>query len=459
MDSDDFLWQCAFTDDVSSMQSLVPNLQHELNPCCEYKSKTCWTNLPHKTFDNSYDLELSVFEIKGNGVLDSVSGEVWEACLLLSAYILIHPNLFVFDSVLELGSGVGLPGLLVAELHSLVKSSKHREMVLSDNDPSCLESLQQLIQEHGNNSKEYFDDDYLKEIDGNICDNVLSVIDLDWNAYAPFKGGHSGSRTGVSDNDRSITDPNCINGNNHIDTNEVSSNNSSSSSSFSEAAEDNIEPMGGRFKVLMGSALCYDDSHICLADTLKYFLDGSCEEVIIIQIGDRAGFGLMLTRLSNLDINYTIEVVSEEIYNMAQQIGQKQNSLYSAGADYTSYDEGEIRLEKTFQFNSNVIQSAIDRCATEEANPSTSTQLGPIDSCFPQKIATVLIADSHTAITPIYSSNILECISGSSSSILKGSKVSGASNAGISPPTIRAPRTNLIKTNRESFVILRIIAI
>jgi hypothetical protein len=118
MDSDDFLWQCAFTDDLSSMQSLVPNLQHELNPCCEYKSKTCWTNLPHKTFDNSYDLELSVFEIKGNGVLDSVSGEVWEACLLLSAYILIHPNLFVFDSVLELGSGVGLPGTNVSSKDS-----------------------------------------------------------------------------------------------------------------------------------------------------------------------------------------------------------------------------------------------------------------------------------------------------------------------------------------------------
>jgi hypothetical protein len=110
MDSDDFLWQCAFTNDVSSMQSLIPNLQHELNPSCDYKSGKCWTNLPHKVFDNCHDLELSVFEIKGNGVFDSVSGEIWEACLLLSAYILLHPNLFVFDSVLELGSGVGLPG-------------------------------------------------------------------------------------------------------------------------------------------------------------------------------------------------------------------------------------------------------------------------------------------------------------------------------------------------------------
>jgi hypothetical protein len=273
---------------------------------------------------------------------------------------------------------------------------------LSDNDPSCLESLHQLIQEHDSNSKEYSNDDCLKERDGDsdlICDNILSVIDLDWNAYTPLD---------IND-DRSITAPTCINGNNHIETNEVSLDKSFDS--------DNVEPTSGRFKVLMGSALCYDDSHICLADTIKYFLDGSCEEVIIIQIGDRAGFGLMLTRLSNLGINYTIEVVSEEIYDTAQQIGQTQNSLHSAGADYTSYDKGEVRLEKKFQFNSSIIQSIIDRCAIEESK-------GPITSCCPQNIATVLIAEFHPVTTPI----------------------------------IKAPRTNLIKTNRESFVKLRITA-
>jgi hypothetical protein len=144
-----------------------------------------------------------------------------------------------------------------------------------------------------------------------------------------------------------------------------------------------------------------------LADTIKHFLDGSCKEVIIIQIGDRAGFSLMLTRLEYLGIKYTVEVVSEEIYDTAQQIGQKQSgSLHSVGADYTNYHEGEVRFEKTFQFNSDMIQSAIDRCEMEEPN-------GPMDSCYPDTLIT---------------------------------------------PTMKASRTNLIKTNRESFVLLRVTA-
>lgn len=392
-DSNDFLWQCAFTNDVSSMQSLVPNSQHELNLSCEYINKTekCWTSLPHKTFDNRYPLELSVIEIKGNGVLDSVSGEVWEACLLLSAYILLHPNLFAFDSVLELGSGVGLPGLLIAELHSLVKSSKYRETVLSDNDPSCLESLNQLILQQDSDRKGRFSDDCSKEMVGDsdlICDNVLAVIELDWNAY-------TSSDINISDNDGSTIDPTRINGKNHTDTTD----------DLFDAV--NVESISGRFKVLMGSALCYDDSHICLADTIKHFLDGSCKQVIIIQIGDRAGFGLMLTRLEYLGIKYTVEVVSEEIYDTAQQIGQKKTGFsHSVGTDYTNYHEGEVRFEKTFQFNSDMIQSAIDRCEMEEPN-------GTKDSCYPDTVIT---------------------------------------------PTMKASRTNLIKTNRESFVILRVTA-
>ena len=122
----------------------------------------------------------------------------------------------------------------------------------------------------------------------------------------------------------------------------------------------------------MGSALCYSPYHICLADTLKHFLEGSCDEIIIIQIGDRAGFSQLLERLTFFDIPYTVEEVSEEIYETAQLI--EQNQFISSDTTSVSkerkfrstttpaYDEGEVRINKKFHFPSHLVQAAVIAC-------------------------------------------------------------------------------------------------
>ena len=87
-----------------------------------------------------------LIETRDFGILDLFGGEVWEASLLLSAYLIKYKAKYVNKRVLELGSGIGLPGLLLAELMLLKDSnSSSRSITLSDNDPRVIVNLSDAI--------------------------------------------------------------------------------------------------------------------------------------------------------------------------------------------------------------------------------------------------------------------------------------------------------------------------
>ena len=429
MEEVDFLWECALIkSDSNSTHFMVPGILDEPKNFLKREKNATLQNYSIyppcrvEEYPKCHPLSISVTEIRGNGVLDTIGGEIWEACLLLSAYILLYPKSFMKSSVLELGSGLGLPGLLVAELQSYVNSQVRREVCLSDNDPRCVESLVQLIQTRYNNTV-YEDRAIISEdsdeIEGRISRSKLSVIDLDWSFYVPI----SRSATNITEDFDSFQQEalNVLSNAEHL------------------KAEDTLVNEN-RFQILMGSALCYSPYHICLADTLKHFLDGACEEIIIIQIGDRAGFSLMLDRLSFLQIEYTIEEVSEEIYDAAQLIGQNQSiSLDTASASMAhnsclfvapSYDEGEVRTKKKFHFPTKLVQSAIAACraVTVDTRAVSCNYSGDPD------ISTILPSASDIVVTDQISVDTTHSI----------------------PVLSDSTTRNLIKTDRESFKILKI---
>ena len=54
-------------------------------------------------------------------MLDIIGGELWDASYLICAYILMSEgDDLIRNSVLELGSGLGLPSLLIAKLKLLM---------------------------------------------------------------------------------------------------------------------------------------------------------------------------------------------------------------------------------------------------------------------------------------------------------------------------------------------------
>lgn len=59
---------------------------------------------------------LTLNEMRGEGVMDVIGGELWEAALLLSAHMMIHEEYFAKRALLELGAGVGMCGLLALQL-------------------------------------------------------------------------------------------------------------------------------------------------------------------------------------------------------------------------------------------------------------------------------------------------------------------------------------------------------
>ena len=60
---------------------------------------------------------------------DLLGLDIWPAALELCAYLASHPSLVQGRNVLELGAGVGLPGLLAAQLGA-------RSVVLTDYEPT-----------------------------------------------------------------------------------------------------------------------------------------------------------------------------------------------------------------------------------------------------------------------------------------------------------------------------------
>ena len=200
---------------------------------------------------------------------DVIGGEVWEASFLLSAFVLLNPSLFSpGQRVLELGTGVGLPSLLLLELRRRRKRREGEdiqapgELTLTDNDSVVLESLHISAVEEGGV------EDSCKEKKGEDGDVALSVRYFDWLEPA------------------------------------------------------NIDP--SLHDLVIGSALVYSPEHaVALSNTVSHLLlspTSTVRGIIVIQIGDRPGFERLQRLLSSVSgVSFTAHAVSEEVYDLAQQ--------------------------------------------------------------------------------------------------------------------------------------------
>ena len=308
---DDWLWECAFQQEegaAAQTKFLVPAWEEEAHHFISSKG-----HLQHHTVNicsnhshslSITDIVIRVVEIRGNGVLDTIGGEVWEAALLLCAYILLNPHVFLFVSALELGSGLGLPAFLITELRSLLLhlhpgctsttstsaacDQQGKRTCLTDNDPRCIDTLIETVKTRYDNHHHNHNDGETSTTSTNHC--YLSVATLDWNAY---RGN--------------TADP-------HL-SEHIHSTNSTTTATTTAADRqltmDAVNPPSepelpidhplhpNHYQLLFGSALIYSPYHVCLADTILHFMQsGACQRVCFVHIADRAGFSEFLQRLT-----------------------------------------------------------------------------------------------------------------------------------------------------------------
>jgi hypothetical protein len=217
-------------------------------------------------------ITISVHEVRDTGVLDTIGGELWEACFYMCAYILIHPEIFANTRALELGSGLGLPALLLAKLKSYFLPSYEGDqppplfdVCCTDNDLSLLTQLCKTV---GSTRNEV---EFLKEILESSSESLsphqrrrkqvrFGVKTLDWSAYL-----------NIQDDETDSTDigTKC---NESVDRDGYKT--PLRSQGIMEGA---LRPRIGEGRLpkdccdlIFGSALVYSPSHIAVAYVLRY---------------------------------------------------------------------------------------------------------------------------------------------------------------------------------------------
>ena len=97
-------------------------------------------------------LKVEIIETRGQGVCDAIGGVVWEAGLLLSAFLLLNPEVCAGKRVLELGCGCGLVGRTVLGIRRGLKEGEggvwqegqggeEPTVCLTDSDSDLLDTL------------------------------------------------------------------------------------------------------------------------------------------------------------------------------------------------------------------------------------------------------------------------------------------------------------------------------
>ena len=248
---------------ISSLDPEVWNLSVERNARAVFKVKQ---NL-------GTHVDIPIRETRGEGVFDSIGGELWEAALLLCVQIIdeIHKgNTFILEgSALELGSGVGLGGFFLLRLKVSMLCDVG-EFCLTDFDHHVLKNLASSL--HEMQESELFcvpETADTKEV-------RAFVHKLDW----------------FNINDSSLRDDLCH-----------------------------------RFDYVFGSALVYNhDMALALVEICERILcaepGARCKEIMIIQIKDRPGFDKFVNLLKDKKdtILVDMEVVDESVYNHALSI-------------------------------------------------------------------------------------------------------------------------------------------
>jgi len=369
--ADDFLWDCAMVESSSGLVDerdwLVPGKKEELfaRPA-KGVSKGRWL-VQSKDVDMDGDFCVEIKEIRGDGVLDVIGGELWEASLLLSTFLLANRASFVGQRVLELGSGVGLPGLLLAEMNKrwLLGSSKQHqhqhqqvEICLSDFDPRVLDNLAECAAATAGRPNE-------KEAEEEaLASFSLCVEALDWSDYDQIE------QRGQQQQQQQL----------HL-----------------------IHQQ--RFDLAIGSALCYSPDHVCLADTLLHLLHGSCRSIYIIQIKDRPGFARLLRRLEALHVPFVCREVSQDLYEKAQDIGC---SIISTSQQQQQQQQQQQHNKNRAAFEEEASVVVLKRFHVPSTFPSSSPPSSATDAHAPKRnlihtpreaFVLVTIGDDATAAT------------------------------------------------------------
>lgn len=230
-------------------------------------------------------LKVSIREIGGSGVLDLIGGHVWEAALLLSGYLLLHPRTVGAPGlrVIELGSGVALPaGLLLALRCRQHDQGGEGRVCMTDHEPACLDSL---------------------------CDEMA------------LRQGHDGALEGGVAATVALLDW--------------------------EQPHATLPPPCHTFDLAIGSALCYSPEHVePLLATLKHLLGpAAVREVVVIQIRDRPGWARLVRRLRAMsaagelgcgcECAVSVEAVPAAVYRLASRVRAK--ASHSGGLRRKTY--------------------------------------------------------------------------------------------------------------------------
>jgi hypothetical protein len=260
---------------------------------CETIVRTITTLAPDPSDSN---LVLRLGLNSKDGCLSDVSGDIWDASLLLAAFLygtnegrqICYNACFGEDSaqlsgggILELGSGLGLSGMAAAAaaaaLHSTrnVDDGRTSRVVLTDLDDSNILAL----------------------LSKNVQSNFSEI-------------GH--------ENNLSITVQSC--------------NWSHVANSRINADDSQLCCPKGNFNLIIGSALIYVPDHaVACAETISHYLcRRSSSLAIIIQLPDRAGFDKFLRHCRELDLFVSSHAISEDV------IFSVERELVSA-SDYRMY--------------------------------------------------------------------------------------------------------------------------
>lgn len=302
-------------------------------------------------------IHINVREQRSEGVFDLIGGETWEAAFILSAFILKNPMLFIRKTCLELGSGVGLPSLLLIAL-KLRDLDGLGSVILTDYEELLLENLYSSLTSQ-------FEE--CSMIDGGLNVRIES---LDW------------------------------------------------------LSKDDTLPALGSTDIVMGSALVYQPDHAVAAHIIRRYLEAGCSEALVIQMSSRPGFDLFYRNLQDLGLSVVVSSVPDDVYTLAQKISilpgtsseERSTVRVTAAGGVSRVTSSTIVTRRFYEFPAEVFK---------DVNRSLN-----------------LCAKSSVEVPP-------EELSLNSPPVVW-------KWGGMGPSGIGGKRNNLIKTDIEAFVIMRI---
>ena len=288
-------------------------------------TSTSFTILPPHDNTSHNPLVLNLHTNQNDGVLSDIASSIWEAGLLLSAYLygtdegrkLCYDACFTNHAsesgILELGSGMGLVGLTAAAAAISVYSERQT------ND--CCSIARVVLSDLNNNR-------ILSQLQKNVNSNLDAIA-------------YDSNKTDSEKDLLSITTEAC-------DWMDVSTS-LNDDADISSNTKNNF-PFA-RFNLILGSALVYFPEHAsACADTLFYYLTYSGESIddgsgannsaverkaIILQLVDRCGFSThFLPRCRKLGLTIISQDLDPDLAKMVQQ--SKKNRTISV-EDYRLY--------------------------------------------------------------------------------------------------------------------------